>query len=291
MAQVLRLGAYRKVNLSNRVHEHPSSINTFKGSAKVAQNAKLLDPEEHVELEKRNHGLAFLHETAAYFAFLLTYTVVTVSSMPVWSYQAASVVRSNFLETSVLKCNSAGCYRVEFESVSSVAGMLEWLNDVFIPACFPETNYNGDPLDSYDQQFLGGYNRLIGPITLRQVRVSGRCGVSEVARKLNITSCSGVLSKGTEDREPYGVLHLFNNRSGYSLGEIDRLVAEGFGANVTEVPNRRFTFTSVRELCSEDPNPARAVLGTVDKVTGRPQLEGNKGLKWYCELGVRTEGK
>ncbi|XP_033737918.1 polycystic kidney disease protein 1-like 2 [Pecten maximus] len=91
-----------------------------------------------------------------------------------------------------------------YGKISDAAGFITWLNGTFFEKYFPETDYNGDPLDVRDSFFFSGLdNAKIGPPRLRQVRMKrGKC---PYARLIENRDCIPGYNMYEEDEQSYCV--------------------------------------------------------------------------------------
>eukprot|EP01065_Artemidia_motanka_P003489 TRINITY_DN1166_c3_g1_i1.p1 TRINITY_DN1166_c3_g1~~TRINITY_DN1166_c3_g1_i1.p1 ORF type:complete len:1057 (+),score=210.70 TRINITY_DN1166_c3_g1_i1:117-3287(+) len=288
----LKLGAYRKQNLQNRIKEDPHGL-VQSNSAPTPAAEKLLDPESRVLAEKKRHGINFLWETAAYLLFVATLVCVLIFSIPPDGYDAVALTRHLFLNRTAHWEDLQGNYHeTSFYKVQSADDFFNWLTHLFFPLIFQERDASGREFTEYERLFLLMYNRILGPVRLRQVRVGRRsCDfVDQFATDLDVRQCYAPFSMSAADKESFGPTYLFNGKSGYSMREIDSFVAQGYALNVTEIPRSRYKYQDSSMLCSEEPDAARDVGATVDH-TGRPILGGNSGLSFWCRLGAGTVGK
>eukprot|EP00756_Hemistasia_phaeocysticola_P053940 Hpha_TRINITY_DN29888_c0_g1::TRINITY_DN29888_c0_g1_i1::g.2886::m.2886 len=285
----LRLGAYRKQNLQNRIREDPDGVTG--SSAPTAE--KLLDPEVRVTTDKKKHGLVFLRETTIYFLFVFTLVLVSAYAIQPQGHDAVALTTETFLEREVEYQDSRGeTRRVSFKKVRTVGQVFAWLRNNLFPTIFQEREASGRGFTEYERLFLNYYNRVLGPVRLRQVRVGPySCdGVTSVAEDLDVRRCFAEFGLSVNEKHPFGPTYLFNGKTGYTMSQIDSLVAQGYGLNVTEVPNTRYHYKDSDVLCSQEPDPARDVGATVDE-RGRPIMGGNSGLSFWCRVGAGTFGR
>ena len=61
---------------------------------------------------------------------------------------------------------------ITFAGISTIASVLLWLKYPFTDSLLQESWSNGAPISpAIDKHFIGSYNRLIGGLRIRQVRV------------------------------------------------------------------------------------------------------------------------
>eukprot|EP01062_Namystynia_karyoxenos_P073081 TRINITY_DN69926_c0_g1_i1.p1 TRINITY_DN69926_c0_g1~~TRINITY_DN69926_c0_g1_i1.p1 ORF type:complete len:1077 (+),score=356.66 TRINITY_DN69926_c0_g1_i1:97-3327(+) len=291
--QELQLGAYRRQNIQNRIKEDPDALGSrVLGKEPTDHERKLLDPEQRVVAEKRKHGLLFLRETLIFLLFLLTFVLVSIFSIPPWGYDAVAVTRELVLNRTVFYHDARGeRHSINFYGVRSPADLSNWLRHALLPLMFSEYDASGREYTEYERLFVLQNNRIMGPVRLRQLRVKpGSCDlVDHLAGDLGIKSCYAPFGVMNTDKSTFGATYRFNGKTGYTMQEIDSLIAQGYGMNVTEVPNSRYPYRDSSDLCAENPDPGRDVGATVDE-TGRPVMGGNSGLSWWCRVGAGTVG-
>ncbi|KAK3089545.1 hypothetical protein FSP39_004480 [Pinctada imbricata] len=103
-----------------------------------------------------------------------------------------------------------GSGQTGFESVDSLDKWSLWLTSTFIPAFFPETEYNGDALGARERLYFGDITNVrVGPARLRQVRMKNdTCDYTDLTWPYPCVNSYSVFSEDEGDYcvrwTPYG---------------------------------------------------------------------------------------
>ena len=96
---------------------------------------------------------------------------------------------------------------VPFREVTSAGDWFAYMERTFIPLTLPNRWYNGAPFADDELGWPGGHPesyRLLGAVSMRQVRVSeGTCSVHQEL-KATVPTCYGDYSAGNEDKTAFG---------------------------------------------------------------------------------------
>ncbi|XP_062593519.1 uncharacterized protein LOC134254998 [Saccostrea cucullata] len=76
---------------------------------------------------------------------------------------------------------SDGYGQFGFSAVNDSDGFYKWMNDTFIPACYPLQTYNEVNLDILGKQMFGDLASIrVGPARVRQVRMPKRMCIPSI---------------------------------------------------------------------------------------------------------------
>ena len=132
-----------------------------------------------------------------YFVFLIVFTLI------VFNAQGQPTDASPYYMIQNVRRRWGG----PFENVTAASDWFEYMMTTFVPLTFPNRWYNGEPFGDSDLGWPGGHPetyRLLGAVSLRQVRVRpGTCSVHQEL-KATVPSCYGDYNKENEDRQAYG---------------------------------------------------------------------------------------
>lgn len=110
-----------------------------------------------------------MRELLLYIPFLALFLVFIFSARNVTeSYFVQSSVQSLLTERQYFD----GTEVKDFYDAFQIQDIWDWLNFVLLPAAWPVVSYSGKPLPTSQRTYIAGYNKLLGSLRLRQVRVS-----------------------------------------------------------------------------------------------------------------------
>jgi hypothetical protein len=155
-------------------------------------------------------------DACLYLIFLVIFTAV------VFNTQGAPTDATPYL----MAANIRAKWGADFDRISDASGWFDYMEKTFAPLTFPNRWYNGDSMSPDDMGWAGGHPemyRLIGEVSVRQVRVSpGTCSVRPTLASL-VPVCYGEYSSETESRQAFGpVLDVGGKpRYGFTTAEIN----------------------------------------------------------------------
>jgi len=132
-----------------------------------------------------------------YFIFLIIFTLV------VFNAQGQPTDSSPYYMIQNIRRRWGG----PFENVTAAGDWFDYMIKTFVPLTFPNRWYNGEPFGDNDLGWPGGHPetyRLLGAVSIRQVRVqSGSCSVHQEL-KSTVPTCYGDYKQSTEDKQAFG---------------------------------------------------------------------------------------
>eukprot|EP00033_Pygsuia_biforma_P005188 GCRY01005703.1.p1 GENE.GCRY01005703.1~~GCRY01005703.1.p1 ORF type:complete len:687 (+),score=195.89 GCRY01005703.1:117-2177(+) len=92
-----------------------------------------------------------------------------------------------------------------FWDIGSIEEFFQWLNGPFLGVLTADEWYNGDPLDDADRDYIYQYNKLLGGIRIKQLRVNDDgCTVDEKYNALVNDKCYPFWSSGSSNKTSFG---------------------------------------------------------------------------------------
>eukprot|EP01065_Artemidia_motanka_P032793 TRINITY_DN39774_c0_g1_i1.p1 TRINITY_DN39774_c0_g1~~TRINITY_DN39774_c0_g1_i1.p1 ORF type:complete len:948 (+),score=273.43 TRINITY_DN39774_c0_g1_i1:90-2933(+) len=180
----------------------------------------LFAPWERVRAKKRLIARMFFAEALAYGVFLTLFCLVAIEFRSEWSFWMAETVRDAVLRSETHK----------FDDIRTTADVYEWAQEILFPGLMAqEWEATGRPKTAYDQRFAAGYNRLIGAVRWRQVRVKKNtgCKVSDKFAAF-IRDCYPSYSDSVEMQASYGPAW---NRTQFRYETASELCDKQFGSS------------------------------------------------------------
>ncbi|KAJ4458263.1 putative polycystic kidney disease 2 [Paratrimastix pyriformis] len=97
-------------------------------------------------------------------------------------------------------------HETRFESISSIGDFWGFIQSVLYPTLYEKNSYTGEALPPELQWFVTSYNRLVGGVRLRQLRVepNATCSVHQEYRTTGTATCYGEYFEYAEDQRPFG---------------------------------------------------------------------------------------
>jgi len=141
------------------------------------------------------------HDITTYLVFVVIFSIVSFASKP-------GVVQFNIQE--MTKGNFATCENEnsdDFCEVSTVDGVLGYLQNTWAGNLFPSHTYNGRPLNGTERLFVNGQSRFMGAYRVRVLRsVEEECMVEDWLSDVGGVkmSCISAFSLGNRDKENFG---------------------------------------------------------------------------------------
>uniref|UniRef100_A0A7S2IP49 Polycystin cation channel PKD1/PKD2 domain-containing protein n=1 Tax=Haptolina brevifila TaxID=156173 RepID=A0A7S2IP49_9EUKA len=160
------------------------------------------------------------YELYAFIAFVVFF---------VWSMYGRRTVRDAFrlqdaVATAFTEENFGDYNEKTYLDIANAEEMFDWMGGPLQDGLFPDTLYNDQPIPSSRQGYVMTYNRIVGKIRLRQLRVAPdlACTLSDAIEQYDTTSdgsrrhrqfvdhCYGAYSMKTLSNASFGPAHLAN---------------------------------------------------------------------------------
>eukprot|EP01062_Namystynia_karyoxenos_P026105 TRINITY_DN203_c0_g1_i1.p1 TRINITY_DN203_c0_g1~~TRINITY_DN203_c0_g1_i1.p1 ORF type:complete len:882 (+),score=229.10 TRINITY_DN203_c0_g1_i1:114-2759(+) len=159
----------------------------------------LFAPWEKVRTKRLQSARMFLFETLWHAIFLTLFCLVSYELRSPWSYWMSETIRDT-----ALRDPEHGFMRIR-----STADFYDWAEEVFLPGLMSQQSpVTGRPRSTYEQRFAARYNRIIGAVRFRQVRVRKNTPSCQIAQMFLafIRDCYPPWNRKDEMTEPYGPL-------------------------------------------------------------------------------------
>ena len=154
---------------------------------------------------RRFAGKMFLTEMLHYGIFLVA--LVSMAFLSTTNNDQSDFYFLKSINDAFISGSYVGSTTVTFDSIVDGNNYFEWLENTFIPSIHINQWYNGDPYSETDLNFVGNYNRFVGGIRMKQIRVKdNECTIAKSMKK-NIPFCISESIK--EDKTTYGPADIF----------------------------------------------------------------------------------
>lgn len=118
-------------------------------------------------LRRKEKRSIMISELFQFVLTILVYVSALLMQRPILeSHDLESAIESVFVNRPV-RAASGG---FTFQEVSSHADVFTWMDDVFLPAVYTDTWYNGDDRDDVDEHTIGAQTVFVGGFRLLQIR-------------------------------------------------------------------------------------------------------------------------
>jgi len=109
-------------------------------------------------------------------------------------------------------------YGIDFTNINSREQMISWFDKILVPGLWPIEDYAGEALDELEQGFVGTYNKVVGTVRIRTVKVvEDSCNIPKMLQG-KIKECYGQASEENERTDDFGnVTHNLDNGLGGDL--------------------------------------------------------------------------
>eukprot|EP00003_Mantamonas_plastica_P001119 TRINITY_DN1081_c0_g1_i1.p1 TRINITY_DN1081_c0_g1~~TRINITY_DN1081_c0_g1_i1.p1 ORF type:complete len:608 (-),score=224.88 TRINITY_DN1081_c0_g1_i1:24-1847(-) len=175
-----------------------------------------------------------------------------------------------------------------FEDIGSMDEFWQWLQGPFQEAVTNDEWYNGDKFTAAEEGFLYNYNKLIGGIRIRQLRVrDDSCTPSDTFVK-TYPKCWGYYSPEATEKAAFGPGNKFkysdpaNTNIPYEVGRTDSAYYDGGGYIVDFKKNSTALPSELTQLIADKylDKKTRVVFVTINV------MNGNLGLFMLCKFMI-----
>eukprot|EP01102_Stenamoeba_stenopodia_P021819 TRINITY_DN8898_c0_g1_i1.p1 TRINITY_DN8898_c0_g1~~TRINITY_DN8898_c0_g1_i1.p1 ORF type:complete len:824 (-),score=205.14 TRINITY_DN8898_c0_g1_i1:71-2542(-) len=154
-------------------------------------------------LQGRIAAKKLLRELALYFVYMwLMVTVMLMGRYIKHVYLIQQSVDSLFVTQEFPP--SAAQYRMAFMDIGNAGEFWSWVQGPLLMGLTQSTWYNGQPYDKFENQTLLYFNKLVGAVRFRQIRVKRESCQTPDHFANYFTHCYGYYNFWNKDTEPFG---------------------------------------------------------------------------------------
>eukprot|EP01002_Notosolenus_urceolatus_P000756 NODE_118_length_2739_cov_24.345353_g94_i0.p1 GENE.NODE_118_length_2739_cov_24.345353_g94_i0~~NODE_118_length_2739_cov_24.345353_g94_i0.p1 ORF type:complete len:890 (+),score=261.86 NODE_118_length_2739_cov_24.345353_g94_i0:163-2670(+) len=177
-------------------------------AAQADQYADIFDVSTHAEKikqRKRMFARTFLREAVMYFVFTTVFCVTVNNGRSSQAFAIADRLRETFVTEPFKRMVNGQPRLLSYLNLTSSADFYAWTKEILVPSAFPVQDYADYPLPEWRKQYINQYNRRIGTVRLRQLRVrpNENCQITSLARSL-IDDCWAAYDMSIERTEAFG---------------------------------------------------------------------------------------